>query len=102
MAFSTSRNANPKYRQPEHIRYAKQLKAQLAREGVLHCTAKRCLFDTRDITNPDGRAPDGLTAGHNDAGDGYDGAQHRRCNTSDGARRGNRARKEGSRTRWVL
>ena len=73
---------------------AQRLVAQLQREGYLTCTAKVCVFPTRTITNPNGRARDGLHAGHNDSGTAYDGPQHAACNIRDGAERG-RARQRG-------
>lgn len=85
----TGTGTRTKYRTPEHIAYTKQLKAQLAHDGYLICTAKVCHLETRTITNPNGNQPDGLTAGHADNGVDYDGPQHRLCNTRDGARRGN-------------
>ena len=84
---------NPKYRTPEHRRYRAGLLATLRREGVLYCTAAHCLMPTREIRNPNGNQPDGLQAGHNDEGTEYVGAQHAKCNSTDGAKRG-RARQE--------
>lgn len=101
MAWSRSNGTDPKYRTPQHRRYREALVAQLKRDGFLTCTAKVCVFPTREITNPNGRARDGLHAGHNDAGTQYDGPQHNACNVKDGARRG-RARQstETVRRRW--
>lgn len=95
MAWDRTKGTDPKYRSPEHIAYTKQLKAQLQRDGSLTCTAKTCVMPTRSITNPNGRQPDGLTAGHADNGVDYDGPQHRQCNVKDGARRA-RARQDTS------
>jgi hypothetical protein len=87
MAWDRTGGTDPKYRTTEHKRYRASLVAQLKRDGFLICTARTCVMPTRHITNPNGRERDGLHAGHNDAGDGYDGAQHAACNVSDGARR---------------
>ena len=87
MAFAKRSGSAQKYRTPTHRRYRERLVAQLKRDGFLPCTAKVCVFPTREITNPNGRARDGLHAGHNDAGTEYDGPQHNACNVKDGARR---------------
>jgi len=102
MAFARSKRVDPKYRSREHLEYRARLVAQLEREGFLICTAKVCVFPSRTITNPNGRARDGLHAGHNDAGTDYDGPQHNACNVRDGAARG-RARRSSTRSstlRW--
>lgn len=100
MAF-TKGGTDPKYRTRAHRLKVAEYKRDLAREGALQCTARECLLESRDITNPDGRQPDGLTAGHNDDGDQYDGPQHRICNVTDGARRG-RAQQDQDAHRWIL
>ena len=87
MPWDRSAGTNPKYRTREHIVYRKRLVAQLKRDGYLICTATVCVMPSRTITNPNGRAPDGLNAGHADNGVDYDGPQHRACNVKDGARR---------------
>jgi len=87
MAFDRAGGTDPKYRTKEHRDYRAALIRQLQREGHLACTARTCVMPARTITNPNGNEPDGLHAGHNDQGDGYDGPQHRACNVSDGARR---------------
>lgn len=92
MAFRHNGSKDPKYG-PAHVTYTKQLKAQLARDGYLMCTARECVMPNRIITNPNGRARDGLHAGHDDSGTRYDGPQHNACNVRDGARRG-RARQD--------
>lgn len=89
MPWDRSGPVNPKYRSREHREYRASLVRELKRVGYLTCTAKTCIFPTRLITNPNGRAQDGLHAGHNDAGTEYDGPQHNLCNVKDGARRGN-------------
>ena len=81
-------STDPKYRTRQHREYRATLVRQLHRDGYLTCTAKTCVMPTRTITNPNGRAPDGLNAGHADNGVDYDGPQHRACNVKDGARRG--------------
>ena len=93
MSWDRSAGTDPKYRSPEHRRETQRLKRELARHGALECTAPVCLMPTRAITNPNGREPDGLQAGHNDDGVTYAGPQHARCNVTDGARRG-RARQD--------
>ena len=100
MAFNRNTPVDPKYRTRQHREYRANLVRQLKRDGHLTCTAKTCVFPTRDITNPNGRARDGLHAGHNDDGTRYDGPQHAACNVKDGARRG-RA-KQDTPTRWVI
>lgn len=87
MTWDRSNGTDPKYRTPEHRRYRAGLVAQLKRDGYLICTADVCVFNSRDITNPNGRDRDGLHAGHNDAGTEYVGPQHNACNVKDGARR---------------
>jgi hypothetical protein len=99
MAFARRSGAEPKHTSPEHRRYRAKLVAQLKRDGYLICTAKVCILPTRYITTPDGMRPDGLHAGHNDAGTDYDGPQHRACNVRDGAVRA-RARQNTTRLRW--
>ena len=91
-----------KYRTREHRQYRARLVAQLKRDGYLVCTAKTCVMPTREIRNPNGRARDGLHAGHDDSGTRYDGPQHAACNVRDGAVRG-RARQieqPSSSLRW--
>ena len=77
-----------KYRSREHKRYRAQLVAQLKRDGYLVCTARECVMPSREIRTPNGRARDGLHAGHDDSGTRYDGPQHNACNVRDGAVRG--------------
>ena len=88
-----------KYRSRVHRQYRAALAEALARDGYLICTAKTCVMATRRITNPNGRARDGLHAGHDDSGSRYDGPQHNACNVSDGARRA-RARQMSTKLRW--
>ena len=87
MTWDRTAGVNPKYRTREHREYRARLVAQLKRDGWLTCTAKTCVMPTRQITNPNGRARDGLHAGHADNGVDYDGPQHAACNVKDGARR---------------
>ena len=87
MPWDRSAPVNPKYRTKKHRDYLASLKRQLRVDGALWCTAKTCVMQTRTITNPNGNADDGLTAGHADNGTDYDGPQHRLCNVKDGARR---------------
>lgn len=105
MPWDRSAPVNPKYRTREHREYLASLKRELAATGTLTCTARKCLFDSREITNPNGRARDGLTAGHADNGVDYDGPQHRACNIRDGAVRA-RAKQDAPANptpkRWVL
>ena len=96
MPWDRTAGVNPKYRSREHIAYTKQLKADLKRLGFLDCTARVCVMPSRTIVNPNGREPDGLTAGHADNGVDYDGPQHSLCNAKDGARRA-RAKQDGVR-----
>lgn len=99
MPWDRTSGTSPVYRTAAHRRYRASLVAQLKRDGYLTCTAAVCLFDTRDITNPNGRDRDGLHAGHNDAGTAYDGPQHAACNVRDGAVRG-RARQDVTDLTW--
>lgn len=91
---------NARYWTPEHRAYLAALKAQLLERGWLDCTADECLMPTRRITNPNGRAPDGLQAGHEPDGVTYRGPQHGRCNHHEASVRGNQARRRLA--RWVL
>lgn len=91
---------DPKYGTAEHRRLRDHYVRRLRAGETLTCTAAICLFDSRDITNPDGRARDGLHLGHNDDGETYAGPQHNACNVTDGARRA-RARQDPPR-RWEL
>lgn len=102
MPFKTGGSTDSsKYWTPEHRKYRAGLVDQLKREGFLLCTAKRCVFPTRQITNPNGRDRDGLHAGHDDTGTEYDGPQHNACNVKDGARRGRaRQKRRGTSLRW--
>jgi hypothetical protein len=93
MAFAVRSGSAPKYRTAEHRRYREGLVSQLRRDGYLTCTAEVCVLPTRSITNPNGRARDGLHAGHDDSGTRYAGPQHNACNVKDGARRA-RAKQE--------
>ena len=85
MPWDRRAGTHPKYRSREHIAYRKRLVAQLNRDGYLTCTAKMCIMPTRTITNPNGRARDGLHLGHNDDGVTFAGPQHAACNVKDGA-----------------
>ena len=100
MPWDRSQPTDPKYRTREHRQYVASLKAKLLRDGVLWCTARECLFDSRAIVNRDGRDDDGLTAGHADNGVDYDGPQHRACNIHDAAVRARGRR--GRPSRWDL
>jgi hypothetical protein len=88
MPWDRSNGTDPKYRTKEHKAYRASLVNQLNRDGYLTCTAATCVMPTRTITNPNGRARDGLHAGHNDDGVTYAGPQHHACNVKDGAVRG--------------
>jgi hypothetical protein len=106
MPWATTRQTigtEAKYRSAEHRRRRAELVTLIKAGHALDCTAKVCEFGY-PITNPDGRAPDGLHLGHEDNGVDYAGPQHNRCNVKDGARRGNarsRGVVEGPR-RWAL
>jgi len=95
MPWDQTRPVDAKYHTKAHRDYRAGLVAQLKREGYLTCTAKVCVFESRAITNPNGRERDGLHAGHNDAGTAYDGPQHCACNVRDGANRGRNAQRGG-------
>lgn len=100
MGWDRTAGTDPKYRTPEHIRERKRLVAELKREGSLQCMAVTCLMPSRTITNPNGRAPDGLHLGHEDDGVTVRGPEHNRCNVTDGSRRG-RAKQDQPK-RWEL
>jgi hypothetical protein len=102
MPWPRDGSTDPKYRTREHREYRAALLRQLKRDGYLICTADDCLFPTRDITNPNGNARDGLHAGHEDDGVTYRGPQHNACNVTDGARRGNAHSHTHEPRRWVL
>lgn len=90
MPWSTTRpGTNPKYGTREHREYCAHLKRELKANGYLICAADECLFENRIITNPNGREPDGLTAGHEPDGVRYRGPEHRACNVHDAAVRAN-------------
>lgn len=101
---STRSSTDPKYRSREHREYRAALVRQLKRDGFLICTADDCVFTSRLITNPNGRARDGLHAGHEDDGVTYRGPQHNACNVKDGARRGRarQGRRAPAQRRWML
>lgn len=108
MGWDRSGPTNPKYRTRQH----RELRAHWARKikagDHVECTATVCLMPSRQITNPNGRARDGLHLGHNDDGTTYAGPQHNACNVTDGARRGNaRSKKtrpghDDNARRWAL
>ena len=97
MPWDRRTGTHPKYRTREHIAYRKRLVDQLKRDGYLTCTATVCVMPTRTITNPNGRARDGLHAGHNDDGITYAGPQHAACNVKDGSKRA-RAKQDAPKT----
>lgn len=104
MPWSTTRRAgtDPKYRTAEHRQRRAQLVRKINAGEYVECTAIRCVFASRQITNPNGRARDGLHLGHNDDGVTYAGPQHNACNVKDGARRGRAKQATPPPRRWVL
>ncbi len=92
MAWPRTNGAHPKYRTREHRTKRAALAAQLKAQGYLTCSAKVCLFPSRVITNPNGRAMDGLHLGHEDDGVTYRGPEHAQCNREDGAQRARQRR----------
>jgi hypothetical protein len=106
MPWSSTRKAgtNPKYRSAEHRERRAALVRRLKAGEVLVCTALVCVMPSREITNPNGRARDGLHLGHADDGVTYAGPQHNACNVKDGARRGRarQGRRASAERRWVL
>ena len=79
----------------EHQRERKRWVSVVARGDQL-CAEMVCLMDTRTI---DPREPWHLA--HDPTGTVIIGVSHERCNTSEGASRGNRMRGQGPRvTRW--
>lgn len=73
--------------------HQKLLKAALAawQPGDPCTKCGRPMWQRWRIT-PTGRRVSAIHLGHTDDRTGYEGLQHDRCNTSDGASRGNRAR----------
>lgn len=97
---------NPKYRTAEHRNRRAQLVKLLNAGQVLQCCEDHCLFDSRDITNPNGSQDDGLHLAHERDGVTYRGASHRACNLHDAGKRAN-LRSRGlsdqvQNSRWVL
>lgn len=87
MTWDRTAGTDPKYRTREH-RIARDAYVRDIRAGqYVECTARVCVMPTRQITNTNGRARDGLHLGHNDDGVTYAGPQHNACNVKDGARR---------------
>lgn len=99
MPWDRTTGTDPKYRTREHREARARLVAQLKRDGYLICTATTCVLPSRHITNPNGRAGEGLHLGHADDGVTYAGPQHNACNVKDGAIRG-RARQEVTTLQW--
>lgn len=100
MPWSTTRPASTKYRTREHRALSAAYKTAIRSGQALVCTARECVMPSRVITNPNGRAPDGVSVGHADNGIDYDGPQHLDCNVRDGAARGRSRR--GQSGRWVV
>lgn len=85
--------SSPRYRhahQQERKRWAKQVE-----QGLAFCAEPRCLMPDRWI-HPNAR----WHLLHDPTGTTYIGVGHERCNTSEGATRGNLAR--ARRRRWAL
>lgn len=104
MGWDRKAPTNPKYRTAEHRDYRASLVRQLKRDGYLMCTATVCVMPSRMITNPNGRARDGLHAGHHDDGVTYRGPEHRACNIHDAAKRARarQGRRAPASRRWIL
>jgi ribosomal protein S18 acetylase RimI-like enzyme len=103
MPWDPHRPTDPKYHSPEHRAQVAAHKAQLARDGYLICAAVECQFTSRVITNPNGNAANGVTAGHMPDGVTYNGPEHRKCNLHEAAVRANRrSRGIGKPSRWVV
>lgn len=103
MPWDRSAPTNPKYRTKQHRDYRAALVRQLKRDGYLICTAVDCLFDSRMITTSNGRARDGLHAGHSDDGVSYTGPQHNACNVTDGAVRARARQTQATQqSRWFF
>lgn len=85
-----------KYHTTEHRRARKRIDEGQARGEVFTCAEVVCLMSSRDI-EPHHAAD----VAHDPAGVRIIGASHARCNRSEGATRGNRARRPGPR-RWLL
>jgi hypothetical protein len=103
MPWDRGRPVDPKYGSPEHRDQVAAHKAAIARDGYVICAAVECMFPSRIITNPDGNAPDGVTAGHMPDGVAYNGPEHRKCNLHEAAVRANRRSRGVDRPRrWIL
>jgi hypothetical protein len=87
-----------KYQTPEHKAERAKWKT-IVDAGEAQCAETRCLMATRWIAP--GAAWD---VAHDPSGTRYIGPAHARCNRSEGANRGNRARGGGpdGRRRWAL
>lgn len=89
-----------KYQTPEHRAERKRWKPLVDR-GEAYCVEPRCLVELATGSRwikPGSRwhvshTPDGAT---------YLGPSHERCNTSEGAARGNRERGPNAQDRWVF
>lgn len=92
----TPKAKQPKYNTPEYRAAYKALRKAQARGEWLTCAQPECVMPTRDI------APtDPAHVGHNDTGTLLIGPVHQRCNSRDGAIRGNQMRGT-QRRRWTL
>lgn len=92
--------AKPTYQTPEHRAQRKRW-ASVVTAGDAYCVEPRCLVELQGGSRwiPPGsrwhvsHTPDGTT---------YLGPSHERCNTSEGAARGNRERGDNARDRWAF
>lgn len=99
MAWSREGGTDPKYRTKEHRTLREHWAKKIRAGEYVECTADQCVMPTKQITNANGRARDGLHLGHEDDGVTYRGPQHNACNVKDGARRG-RARQDTTNLTW--
>jgi hypothetical protein len=85
----------------EHRAEKARLNPIVEQHGAL-CHAKRCLMSSRVI--PPGTRSDEWDLGHTIDRTRWTGPEHPLCNRSEGATRGNKARKRPSKSRpaWVM
>lgn len=90
--------AKPQHRTPEHRAARKAIDQAQARGEILQCVEPVCLMPTRAI-----QPWQPAHVCHDPSGTIVTGPGHARCNTSEGAARGNRMRGQPrTQRRWIL